>query len=177
MVLNFSRTAVFMPLLMLLPVYTSQALDAGPAVGTAMMFTMGVGGVIATFIMSTWGFFAKKGTVCLITMLSGSVVVFVLGLSHWIWLSVPIMIVMGLSQSHFIVSNQTLVQTIVPDTLRGRVSSVWHYEQALIPMFAGGIGLAAGAIGIGWAMTIVGGVALVIGTFYVFRFNEVRGRD
>jgi len=161
-------------LLMLLPAYTSQSLGAGAGVGTSMMFTMGIGGVVATFIMSTWGFFTTKGKVCLITMLSGSGVVFVLGLSHWIWLSVPIMIVMGLSQSHFIVSNQTLVQTIVPDTLRGRVSSVWHYEQALIPLFAGAIGLTAEIISIGTAMTVVGGAALVLGTIFVFCFKEVR---
>ena len=101
-----------------------------------MIVSMGIGGVTATFIMSTWGFFTRKGLVTLITMCSGSAVVLTLGLSQWVWLSVPIMIAMGLSQSHFIVANQVLVQNIVPDTLRGRVSSVWHYEQGMIPMFA-----------------------------------------
>ena len=177
MAMNFARTFVFMPLLMLLPVYTSQSLNAGAGVGTAMVVSMGIGGVTATFIMSTWGFFTKKGLVCLLTMLSGSAVVFTLGLSHWIWLSVPVMVIMGLSQSHFIVSNQTLVQTLVPDTLRGRVSSVWHYEMGLIPLFAGGIGLAAELVGIGTAMAWVGGLALVLGTFFLVRFRDIRQLD
>ena len=174
MVLNFARTAVFSPLLLLLPAYTSGALGEGAAVGTAMIVSMGVGGVTATFIMSTWGFFTRKGLVTLITMCSGSAVVLTLGLSHWVWLSVPVMVVMGLSQSHFIVANQVIVQGIVPDTLRGRISSVWHYEQGLIPMFSGLIGLAATFIGISWAMTGFGLASLALGLLFLFTFKDVR---
>ncbi len=174
LVLNFARTAVFSPLLLLLPAYTSGALGEGAGVGTAMIVSMGIGGVTATFIMSTWGFFTRKGLVTLITMCSGSAVVLTLGLSHWVWLSVPIMIVMGLSQSHFIVANQVLVQNIVPDTLRGRVSSVWHYEQGMIPMFAGSIGILAAFTGISWAMTGFGLAALLLGIFFLIAFRDIR---
>jgi MFS family permease len=177
MLLNFTRTAVFMPLLLLLPGYTSEALNAGAGIGTAMIVSMGIGGVVASLAISSWGFFTRKGLVCLITLISGSSVILSLGLAHWVWYAVPIMMVMGLSQTHFIVSNQTLVQTIVPDTLRGRVSSVWHYEQGLIPLFAGVIGVMAEGIGIASAMAWVGGVALALGLFFLLRFKEIRALD
>ena len=176
LVLNFARTAVFSPLLLLLPAYTHGALGEGAGVGTAMIVSMGVGGVTATFIMSTWGFFTRKGLVTLITMCSGSAVVLTLGLSQWVWLSVPIMIMMGLSQSHFIVANQVLVQNIVPDTLRGRVSSVWHYEQGMIPMFAGMIGIIAAFTGISWAMTGFGFAALTLGIVFLVAFRDIRAQ-
>ncbi len=177
MVLNFTRTAVFMPLLLLLPGYTSEALNAGAGIGTAMIVSMGIGGVVASLAISSWGFFTRKGLVSLITLISGSTVIFSLGLFHWVWYSVPVMMVMGLSQTHFIVSNQTMVQTIVPDTLRGRVSSVWHYEQGLIPLFAGIIGVMAEGIGIAAAMAWVGGIALALGLFFLLRFKEIRSLD
>jgi MFS family permease len=177
MVLNFTRTAVFMPLLLLLPGYTSEALNAGAGIGTAMIVSMGIGGVIASLVISSWGFFTKKGLVSLITLISGSAVIFSLGLAHWVWYAVPIMMVMGLSQTHFIVSNQTLVQTIVPDALRGRVSSVWHYEQGLIPLFAGLIGVMAEAIGIVAALAWVGGVALALALLFLLWFKEIRALD
>jgi MFS family permease len=177
MLLNFVRTAVFAPLLLLLPSYTVEALGAGAGIGTAMIVTMGVGGVTATFIMSSWGFFTRKGLVCLITLLCGSIVITSLGLSHWVWYSVPIMVVMGFCQSHFIVANQTLIQTIVPDTLRGRVSSVWHYEQGLIPMFSGLIGLVAALVGISMSMTIFGGVAVLLSALFLLRFGDLRRLD
>ena len=101
----------------------------------------------------------------------------VLGLSSWVTLSVGIMIIMGLSQSHFIVSNQTLVQQVVPDTLRGRVSSVWHYEQGLIPIFSLIIGLIAGVIGMGRTMTIYGAIAVLLGVIYLLVFKDIRQLD
>ena len=177
MLLNFFRTGIFAPLLLLLPAYTVEALGAGAGVGTGMMIAMGIGGVAATFAMSSWGFFANKGLVCLITLISGSVVITGLGISHWIWVSVPIMIVMGLSQSHFIVANQTLVQNIVPDTLRGRVSSVWHYEQGLIPLFSLLIGLFASMIGMSYVMIIYGGIAIIIGLTCLICLRDIRGFD
>jgi MFS family permease len=177
MTLNFVRTGVFAPLLLLLPAYTSEALGAGPGIGTAMLVSMGIGGVMATFVMSSWGFLTNKGLVSLITLVSGSAVITSLGLSHWTWYSVPIMVVMGLSQSHFIVANQTLVQNIVPDTLRGRISSVWHYEQGLIPLFSGMIGLLATQIGVSWAILCFGAAALVLSVIFLIRFDDIRSMD
>ena len=177
MVMNFVRTGVFMPLLLFLPAYTEEALGRGAGVSTAMIVTMGAGGLLATVMISSFGFFTKKGLVTLLTLLSGSAVVLTLGLSQWIWLSVPVMLLMGLSQTHFIVANQTLIQTLVPDNLRGRVTSVWHYESGLIPLFAaitGGVGV---LVGIDTAMAIGGAIALAISLLFLFRFANIRRLD
>jgi len=177
MLMNFVRTGVFMPLLLFLPSYTSEALGRGAGVSTAMIVVMGAGGLLATVMISSFGFFTKKGLVTLLTLVSGSAVILVLGLSQWVWLSVPIMMVMGLSQTHFIVGNQTLIQTLVPDNLRGRVTSVWHYEQGLIPLFAaltGGVGV---LVGIDVAMAIGGAIALSISLLFLVRFASIRVLD
>jgi MFS family permease len=177
MVMNFVRTGVFMPLLLFLPAYTEEALGRGAGVSTAMIVIMGAGGLLATIMISSFGFFTKKGLVTLLTLISGSSVILILGLSQWVWVSVPIMLIMGLSQTHFIVANQTLIQTLVPDNLRGRVTSVWHYESGLIPLFAaitGGVGL---LVGIGTAMAIGGVIALSISLIFLVRFGNIRRLD
>jgi MFS family permease len=177
MVMNFVRTGVFMPLLLFLPAYTEEALGRGAGVSTAMIVIMGAGGLLATIMISSFGFFTKKGLVTLLTLISGSSVILILGLSQWVWVSVPIMLIMGLSQTHFIVANQTLIQTLVPDNLRGRVTSVWHYESGLIPLFAaitGGVGL---LVGIGTAMAIGGVIALSISLIFLARFGNIRRLD
>jgi len=177
MLMNIVRTAVFMPLLLFLPAYTEEALGRGAGVSTAMIVTMGAGGLLATVIISSFGFFTKKGMVTLVTLISGSSVVLILGLSQWVWLSVGIMMIMGFSQTHFIVGNQTLIQTLVPDNLRGRVTSVWHYEQGLIPIFAaltGGVGI---LVGIDMAMAIGGAIALAVSIMFLLRFVDIRQLD
>jgi sugar phosphate permease len=115
--------------------------------------------------------------VTLVMLISGSSVVLILGLSQWVWLSVGIMVIMGFSQTHFIVGNQTLIQTLVPDDLRGRVTSVWHYEQGLIPLFAaltGGVGI---LVGIDTAMAIGGAIALAVSIMFLIRFVDIRRLD
>ena len=176
-IVNFVRTSVFMPLILLLPVYTQQALGAGVGTGSIMIAVMGIGGFTATFVMATWGFFAKKGAVVLITLLTGSIAILMLGISHWLWLSLAMMLIMGLSQTHFIVSNQTLIQTMVPDDLRGRVSSVWHYESGLIPLAAVAIGVVADRVDINTALTGVGVIALALGISFAVRFKDIWSLD
>ena len=128
-------------------------------------------------MISSFGLFTRKGLVPVITLISGSSVILVLGLSQWVWLSVLIMLLMGMSQTHFIVANQTLIQTLVPDNLRGRVTSVWHYESWLSPLFAaltGGVGV---LVGIGTAMAIGEVVALAFSLFLSVLFANIRGLD
>ena len=177
MLMNFVRTGIFMPLLLFLPAYTQEALGSGAGVSTAMVVVMGAGGLTATIVISSFGFFTKKGLVTLISLVSGSSVILILGLSQWIWLSISIMLIMGFFQTHFIVANQTLIQTLVPDSLRGRVTSVWHYESGLIPLFAaltGGVGL---LVGIDIAMAIGGGTALSVSMLFLIRFASIRSLD
>ncbi|MDA1128758.1 MAG: MFS transporter [Chloroflexi bacterium] len=177
MLMNFIRAAVFMPLLLFLPAYTEEALGRGAGVSTVMIVIMGAGGLLATVMISSFGFFTKKGLVTLLALISGSSVVLILGLSQWVWLSVPIMLLMGFSQTNFIVANQTLIQTLVPDNLRGRVTSVWHYESGLIPLFAaltGGVGV---LVGIDMAMAIGGAISLAISLLFLIRFASIRSLD
>jgi hypothetical protein len=69
----------------------------------------------------------------LITLMCGSACILLLGRSEWLWLFLSLLAFMGFPQTHFIVNNQTLIQTVVPDSISGRVSSVWHYERGLTP--------------------------------------------
>jgi hypothetical protein len=57
------------------------------------------------------------------------------------------------------------------------VTSVWHYESGLIPLFAaitGGVGL---LVGIGTAMAIGGVIALSISLIFLVRFGNIRRLD
>jgi sugar phosphate permease len=175
--LNFVRAAAFGTVPLVLPAYAKNALEGGTNTGTALLTIMGVGGLSATVIMSSWGFFTKKGLVGLISLTVGSACILGLGLSHWLWLSLPLIAMQGFFQTHFIVSNQTLIQTLVPDSLRGRVSSVWHYEQGLTPLFVFLISLLGQYQGMSLAMTVLGGSALALSLFFILRFADNRTLD
>jgi MFS family permease len=176
-ILNLTRTALFVPLLLLLPSYARDVLQAGAAVNVAMTVSMGVGGLLATWIISSFGFLIRPGLMGLVTLISGSGVIFALGLSRWMWLSIPMMIALGLSQTHFIVSNLTLIQLTVPDAFRGRMASIWYYEHGLVPIFAGGIGITAATIGLRGALVLSGVVGMVLGFVYLLWYRDIRVLD
>ncbi len=83
----------------------------------------------------------------------------------------------GFFQTHFIVSNQTLIQTLVPDSLRGRVSSVWHYEQGLTPLFVFLVSVLGEYKGMGMAMAVLGACSLALSLFFLLRFTDNRTLD
>ena len=58
--LNFLRTTVFMPLVLLMPVYTQDALGAGVATGTVMISLMGFGGLTTTDSRGHLGIFYQE---------------------------------------------------------------------------------------------------------------------
>ncbi|MSQ07007.1 MAG: MFS transporter [Dehalococcoidia bacterium] len=175
--LNFVRAAAFGTVPLVLPAYAKSALDGGPSTGTALLTVMGVGGLSATVIMASWGFFTKKGMVGLISLAAGSACILGLGLSHWLWLSLLLIALQGFFQTHFIVSNQTLIQTLVPDSLRGRVSSVWHYEQGLTPLFVFLVSVLGEYQGMGVAISVLGACSLALSLFFFLRFTDNRTLD
>lgn len=175
--LNLTRAAAFVTLLLLLPAYAHDALGAGPAANTAMIVSMGIGGGAAAVLISTWGFFAGKGLVTLVSLVSGSAAILVLGLSPWLWLSLLMMGLVGLSQTHFIIGNLTLIQTIAPDPLRGRVSSVWHYQQGLVAVFALAASAVTAATSIRVTLLAIGAAALAVGIVDAVRYRDVRRLD
>ena len=173
-VVNVARTIVFQPVMFLLPVYTREVLSAGAGTGTALMTAMAIGGLTAGFIITSWRFFTKRGVVSMTCLAGASVCMVALGQSHWVWLSIAVMTVMGFFQANFLIANQTSIQTIVPDYLRGRVTSVWHYLDGLIPMWVFLLGLLAEFAGVSLALTVVGIGVFATSTFFLIRFKEMR---
>ena len=142
-----------------------------------MIIMMGIAGVLSSLYISTFGYVIRKGFIGPLTLIGGGIVILTLGMSSVIWISVPIMLLLGVCQTHFIVSNQTLIQETVPDEYRGRVSSVWHYEQGLIPLSTLIIGLVAANplwnIGISNSLIITGLFTIGLSSILLLWYRDI----
>jgi len=83
--------------------------------------------------------------------------------------------VLGVSQSTFIVSTQTLIQAMTPDTLRGRITSIYMLEFGLGPIAIVLIGLLMDLTTVSGALTIVAAVSLPVSLLFLVTFKQVRG--
>ena len=176
-VLGLILNVVFIPIPALLPAYTSKVLTADASVGGYLLAAQGVGGITATVAIASLGFVINKGNLGLICLVLGSISVIVLAQSQWLTLSIAMLIVLGISQSTFIVSTQTLIQSMVPDTLRGRITSIYMLEFGLGPIAIVLIGILMDLTTVPSALTIVASVSLALSLVFLAAFKQVRGLE
>ena len=174
MVLSLILNLALMPVMALLPAYTTEVLLAEANVGGYLMAAQGLGGVTATVLIASLGFGTKKGLLELVTLVVGTAAVLILAQSHWLLLSLGMLVLLGVSQTSFIVINQILVQTMIPDTLRGRVTSLYMLEFGLGPLAIALIGLLMDLVSVAGALTIVASVGLASALFFLLTFRQVR---
>ncbi len=173
-VLSFVLNLAFIPIPALLPAYTGEILQKEANVGGYLIAAQGVGGVIATFIIASLGFLTGKGKLGLISLVAGSAAILTLAQSHWLLLSLAMMACLGIFQTSFIVSNLTLVQTMVPDTLRGRVTSIYMLQIGLGPLAIFLISLLMDLYTVAGALTIVAAMSLGLSLYFLLAYRQVR---
>jgi MFS family permease len=139
----------------LLPIFAKDILMAGPTGQGALLEAMGVGAVLSAFFVATVGDDLPKGMLIVggVTLYGLSVMGF--AASHWLVLSLGLMLIVGICN---VMSNtliQTVLQAISAPEMRGRVMGVYQQHQVLIALG----GLAAGALATVW------GAPLTVGFF------------
>jgi hypothetical protein len=122
----------------------------------------GLGALIAVVILASLRGFRHKGL-----LLFGAGMVIGLALttfsgSGWLALSLAMLVIMGGMNSAFRTVNTTLIQSVIPDEMRGRVMSLRGMARGLGPVGALLVGVIAEYAGAPVAVGIVGGGFFVL---------------
>ena len=173
-VMSFIPNFLVQPCLYLLPVFAGAVLHRGPEIYGTLLSINGIGGLMAAIVIASFGFILKKGLASLLMLTVATIGAIMLGLSHWLLLSILAVALIGFSQSTFRTSNGTLIQTLVPDSLRGRVMSVYHFDHGFTPLASFLIGLFADFYSPTGAVTVVGMIGLVLSIYFLLAFHRVR---
>ncbi|MEE8443546.1 MAG: MFS transporter, partial [Dehalococcoidia bacterium] len=151
----------FMPYSALLPGFAVDVLHLGPS-GLGMLYSVvGVGALVGTLALASAGNFQKKGLLLIVSLIAGSVSLIAFSQSSIIAMSLVFLALTGGFQMVFMSTNNTLIQLVVPDALRGRVVSIFMLDHGLMPLGSFGLGAAAQSMGAPAAMTLMGGVCLI----------------
>jgi MFS family permease len=149
----------------LLPVFASQVLHGGPTTLGWLTSASGIGALISTLTLAL-----RKSVVGLTRMvqIAGTVLglaLILFGLSHVLWLSLLLMVVIGFGLMQNVTGINTILQSLAPEDMRGRVMS--YYTMAffgaapigslLASVLADQIG-APIAVGITGAACVVGSI-------------------
>ncbi|MGE3269529.1 MAG: MFS transporter, partial [Chloroflexota bacterium] len=131
MVLAGVACLMVLPYTNLLPIFARDILQAGPGGMGMLVGSTGIGSVIGSFGLA---FFTPKrqGLLLILSVVGFCLLLLGLALSTHLWLSIVLCGLMGLVQSVFLATNNTLIIVATPDELRGRVMSVYITTWGLI---------------------------------------------
>lgn len=168
-------TFAFSPQAVLLPAFAKEQLNGGPEMLGALMGMSGAGALSAALYLAS-----RKSIVGLgkLIKLSG----FVLGCAlivfsqvRELWSAFPLTYLVGFASVFLIASSNTILQTLVDHSKRGRVASLFGAAfTSMMPLGALFAGWSAHTIGIRAAISIGGAVALAATAIFARRLPRMR---
>jgi MFS family permease len=108
----------------LLPIYARDILQAGPAGLGVLRSAPAVGALLMTLVLARHAIDRRVGMRMFQAVIVFGIVTVAFALSHWIWLSVLALAVLGAADTVSVVIRFSLVQLRTPDSMRGRVGAV-----------------------------------------------------
>ena len=164
-----------MPFTVLMPIFAAQVLKGGPHTLGFLMGAMGVGSLVSALTLVLRK--SVRGLLKMIPIAAASfgVGLVLFGLSHWIWLSMVLLLLVGFGMMQGLTASNTIIQTIVPEDKRGRVMS--YYTVAFVGMAPFGslmAGAMAHAIGAPWTVVISGVSCIVGAAWFTTQMKMVR---
>lgn len=152
-----------MPYTVLMPAIASQILHGGPHTLGYLMTASGVGALTGAFYLASRKSVLGLGRAIVIASLTFAIGLIAFSFSRWLWLSLLLLPFVGGGMMVEMAATNTILQTIVDDSLRGRVMA--FYAMAFLgtaPLGSLLGGFAADHIG-PMKTILVGGVSCVLG--------------
>jgi len=109
---------------LILPVYALKVLHVGPERLGLLFSAAGLGSILGSLIVATLGDHARKGLIYLAGVCIWVAALAGFALSTGLWVSAAALLMLGLSQTFAATTTITMLQTRVPEQMRGRVMSL-----------------------------------------------------
>ena len=159
----------------LMPAFARDVLGRGANGYGMLMSASGTGAFIAALVVATYGHLFTPRRLALGGVWLFSIALFAFSLSRNFYLALVFLLVAGFGMLLFFSTSNTVLQTIVPDEMRGRVMGVWSLVfGAMIPLGSLEAGALAHWLGTPFALsfgaTICAVAALV--TLFVIQRRE-----
>ncbi len=163
------------PYAVLLPIFAAQVLHGGPHTLGFLTGSSGVGALVSALSLAV-----RKTVLGLTRMIQVAAAMFgagliLFGMSHVLWLSMVLMLLVGFGMMQGLAASNTVIQTLVPEDKRSRVMS--YYTMAFVGMAPFGSLLAGGLahwVGAPRTVMITGACCVLGSVWFTFELPAVR---
>jgi MFS family permease len=176
MMMGFILPLLIIPIFTILPpIYAVEVFHGESDVLGYLMSAVGLGGIAGGVVTASLGRVERRGLVQLASLFLLSLSLILFAMSTELWLALLLLALAGFFEMIFLITNQTLLQLSIPDSMRGRITSIVNLNMALSPL--GGLiaGVGSDLLGGPKLITIVlGGVTAGIAVFVLLGSKTVR---
>lgn len=146
----------------LMPVFVRDVLEGDASVLGLMLGASSLGTALAGFLIAAAGEDLPKGRVLLLSGGTFGCGLVVLAFSSHVLGAMVLLFVVGLLVGSYLTLSNVLLQSLPPDSLRGRVMSIWGMVWGTLPF----VSLAAGAAADSWGVkAIISGSGVICAVF------------
>ena len=170
-VLSVVPNTILHPVWFLLPLFTVEVLQAQANMGGYLLAITGVGGLLSTLTIATWGIPFRRGYTLFGAAALSSVATILFAFSSWDWAAFTLLAAMSFFQAYFRTTQGTLVLTIVPDRFRARTMALLAYERSFLVGISVLVGVFADFTSASMAILALGalGLSVTAGCFATLR--------
>jgi MFS family permease len=172
--LAFVPTILAFPYMALMPIFATDVLHRSEGGFGIMGSAVGVGAVLGTLGLASMNNVERRGMLLLGAILLLGISLILFSLSRSFELSLVLLGVTGVAQMVYLTTNQTILQLIVPDELRGRVMGIYMLSLGMMPL--GGLlgGALAEFTSAPTAVFVMGCAVCVMAVLFILRAKELR---
>jgi MFS family permease len=163
------------PFTVLMPIFAGTILRGGPHTLGFLMGAVGIGALISAISLAVRRTVLGLGKMIPISTAAFGLGLIVFGTSRVLWLSLPMMFVCGFGMMQQMAASNTIIQTIVEESKRGRVMS--FYTVAFVGMAPFGSllsGALAHAIGAPRTVMLSGAFCLAGAAWFATQLRDIR---
>ncbi len=163
------------PLLTLLPLFAKNVFGEGVERYSELMAFSGAGAVAGALIIAWLGRFKHMGLTTLIVQMVFGGLVMALAVSRSLWLTYALLFLTGAGLMFMLSAGMSLVQTIAPDGMRGRVMSIYMVAfRGGMPLGSLASGYFASVTSAPTVLSVNGGLVSLIGLYFLLKSPSVR---
>jgi MFS family permease len=166
-------TVLGMPYMALLPLF-ARDLEIGASGLGLLMTIMGLGSISGSIFVGYLGDFRGKGPAMLASAGLFGISLLALAVSGHLYAALASLFAAGFTSAFYQATNNTLLQTSVPDQLRGRVISAYILTWGMMPLGTLPLGWLADSTGAPFAVALAGSLVVLFSLAVTWRLPQMR---
>ncbi|MFC1988067.1 MFS transporter [Chloroflexota bacterium] len=156
MVLGLAPMLLGHPYTSLMPIFAIDILHGDASTQGLLLSMTGIGAVLGALVIASLGRRQGSGKLLIAGAASFGLSLVLFSQSPVLWLAMFFTFMAGLLNTGYSSQDQTIIQTLTPPEIRGRVLGVYLLDRGLIPLGSAIAGALASFMGGPWAVTIMG---------------------